>query len=257
MHLVLASQSPSRLRLLRLAGIEPEVIVSEVDEDGVAAATGFDGPAEYVQLLATAKARAVAERLSQTDDGLVAWTPADAGSAGGVLRPATGFAGGSTPAEPQNPDSAAEPDPSRGGETPGDAHARLVLGCDSAFVLDGEIHGKPHEPEIARERWRRMRGRSGTLHTGHTLIDLATGEERHAVASTELDFAEVSDAEVDWYVASGEPLEVAGAFTLDGLASAFITRIDGDPHAVVGLSLATLRRLVRELGHDWTALVGH
>jgi len=131
-----------------------------------------------------------------------------------------------------------------------------VLGSDSAFVLDGEIHGKPHTPELAAERWRRMRGRTGRLVTGHTLIDLATGEEREAVADTELDFAELNDAEIDWYVASGEPLEVAGAFTLDGLASAFITRIDGDPHAVVGLSIATLRRLILDLGHDWTELVG-
>ncbi len=199
LHLVLASQSPSRLRLLRMAGVEPEVIVSAVDEDAAAAAAGALGPAAYVQLLATAKARTVAHGLLED--------------------------------------------------------RRLVLGCDSAFVLDDTIYGKPHDPELARERWRDMRGRTGRLLTGHTLIDLATGEERHTVASTELDFADVSDAEIDWYVASGEPLEVAGAFTLDWLASAFITRIDGDPHAVVGLSLAALRRLVTELGHDWTDLV--
>jgi len=202
MRLVLASQSPSRLRLLRLAGIEPEVIVSAVDEEALAAGVGPLEPAAYVQLLATAKAEAVA----------------------GVLRAM----------------------PGRGG---------LVLGCDSAFVIDGGIHGKPHEPALARERWRAMRGRRGRLLTGHTLVDLRTGDARHGVASAELDFAEVADDEIDWYVASGEPLEVAGAFTLDGLAAPFITRIAGDPHAVVGLSLATLRRLALELGHAWTELV--
>lgn len=205
MRLVLASASPSRRRLLRIAGIEPEVVVSDVDEDALAAAAGPISAIEYVQLLATAKARAVAARLASR--------------------------------------------PTRPG-----AGAALVLGCDSAFELDGVVHGKPHRPEIAAERWRAMRGRTGILHTGHTLIDPATGRECHAVRSTALDFAAVSDAEIDWYVASGEPLPVAGAFTLDGLASAFITRIDGDPHAVVGLSIAALRELVLDLGHEWAGL---
>jgi len=211
-RLVLASASPSRLRLLRLAGIEPEVRVSDVDEDAVAAAAGPSTPAEYVQLLATAKARAVAGALRAAADGRNARLA-----------------------------------------------ATLVLGCDSAFELDGVVYGKPHEPEVAAARWRAMRGRTGVLHTGHSLIDLGSGREVEAVQSTSLDFAALSDAEIDWYVASGEPLPVAGAFTLDGLASAFITRIDGDPHSVVGVSIAALRELGRQLGHEWTEIVaaGH
>ncbi|GGD27501.1 Maf family protein [Nocardioides daphniae] len=130
----------------------------------------------------------------------------------------------------------------------------LVLGCDSVLELDGEALGKPGSAEVARERWQAMRGRSGVLHTGHALADTATGRVLTRVASTTVHFADVSDAEVDAYVATGEPLWVAGAFTLEGYAAAFISGIEGDPHNVVGVSLPVVRLMVAELGHSWTEL---
>ena len=130
----------------------------------------------------------------------------------------------------------------------------LVLGCDSVLELDGEALGKPHTPEEAVRRWQAMRGRSGVLHSGHCLIDTATGEERSATASTTVHFAEVSDDEVAAYVATGEPLHVAGAFTVDGLGGAFVTGIEGDHHNVVGVSLPLVRTLLADLGHRWTDL---
>lgn len=133
----------------------------------------------------------------------------------------------------------------------------LILGGDSAFAIDGAIHGKPHLPQVARERWLQQRGRTGVLHSGHWLIDHRKGRENAAagaVAAAAVTFAEVTDTEIDAYVASGEPLEVAGAFTIDSLGGPFITRVDGDPSTVVGLSLSTLRDLVRELGVEWTSL---
>lgn len=200
MRLVLASTSPSRLRILRMAGVEPALADPGVDEVAVAAAAGPMRPADVVQLLATAKARAVAARTS------------------------------------------------------GDA---LVLGGDSAFVHGGEVYGKPHLAEVAAQRWRAMRGTTGELLTGHWLVEVRDGRivrETGAVAGAVLRFAEVDDDEIDAYVASGEPLHVAGAFTLEGRGAAFITEVDGDPHAVVGLSVAVLRRLARELDVPWPAL---
>ena len=191
-RLILASASPARLATLRSAGIDPEVIVSGVDESGVEAAT----PAELAQRLATLKAEAVA--VDQDDP------------------------------------------------------ARLILGCDSVLELDGVAYGKPHTPDVAVERWQAMRGRSGVLHTGHRLIlgDRSVGR----TASTKVHFADLSDAEIEAYVATGEPLVVAGAFTLDGLGGAFVAGIEGDPHNVVGISLPLLRVLVGELGLAWTDL---
>ncbi|TAM71889.1 MAG: septum formation inhibitor Maf [Microbacteriaceae bacterium] len=225
MRLYLASTSPARLALLRAAGVEPVVVPSHVDEPAaVVAAEAAAGkpltPSELVQLLARAKAEAVAELLV---DG----APIDG----------------------------------------------LILGGDSAFELDGVIYGKPHRPDVARERWQQQRGRTGLLHSGHWLIDHTDpaagrpGTERRgagpaggrravgAVANASVTFAgDVTNDEIDAYVASGEPLAVAGAFTIDSLGGPFITNVDGDPSTVVGLSLSTLRRLVRELGHDWTSL---
>lgn len=128
----------------------------------------------------------------------------------------------------------------------------VVLGCDSVFELDGIPYGKPYTPEVATERWREMRGRTGILHTGHWLVDNrstedddgGTGATLGAVASTSVTFEDVGDAEIEAYVATGEPLPCAGAFTIDGRGSAFITGIDGDPHTVVGLSVNTLRALL-------------
>jgi septum formation protein len=202
--LVLASASPARLKTLRHAGVEPQVIVADVDEPAVveqyAALNGAALSAEEVALvLARAKAEVVA---ALTDDA-------------------------------------------------------LVLGCDSVLELDGEVHGKPAGPAEATERWQRMRGREGVLHTGHWLVDTrADGSAATigAVASTVVRFADISDAEIAAYVATGEPLGVAGAFTLDGLGGPFVEGVDGDPHAVVGLSLPLLRRLVAEAGVSWPDL---
>lgn len=209
-RLVLASASPARLATLRRAGLDPEVIVSDVDEDGIAAAT----PAATAEMLATMKAEAVAGRLGDTG-------------------PDTG------------PDTA-----------PDTAPRTLILGCDSLLELDGAALGKPGTPEIARDRWRAMRGRVGVLHTGHCLIGLDTGARVVATASTEVHFADVTDDEIDAYVGTGEPLWVAGAFTIDGFGGAFVERIVGDHHNVVGVSLALLRRMVGELGVAWPSLWG-
>jgi septum formation protein len=189
--LVLASASPARLATLRSAGIDPQVIVSGVDE------SRLDGlpPAELALQLAELKCAAVATR----DDA-------------------------------------------------------LVLGCDSVLELDGAALGKPASAADAIERWRAMRGRSGVLHTGHCLREAASGRVAAATASTTVHFADVSDAEIAAYVATGEPLWVAGAFTIDGLGGAFVTGIEGDHHNVVGVSLPLLRDLVAELGHEWTGL---
>ena len=130
----------------------------------------------------------------------------------------------------------------------------LVLGCDSVLDLAGEALGKPADADDAVRRWRAMRGRSGVLHTGHCLRDTATGHVAAAVGSTTVHFADVTDDEIAAYVATGEPLHVAGAFTVDGLGGAFVTGIEGDHHNVVGLSLPLLRDLVAELGHAWPDL---
>jgi septum formation protein len=192
--LVLASASPARLHTLRAAGIEPEVIVSNVDEDAVTAADA----AELCGVLARLKAEAVAATLAD--------------------RPA------------------------------------LVLGCDSVLAFDGGILGKPATRAEAKDRWRAMRGRHGVLHTGHCLIDTATGKRAAATPATIVHFADVTDAEIDAYVASGEPLRVAGAFTIDGRGSPFVTRIEGDHGTVVGLSMPVLRDLLAALGTPITTL---
>ncbi|MCL2543337.1 MAG: Maf family nucleotide pyrophosphatase [Nocardioidaceae bacterium] len=132
--------------------------------------------------------------------------------------------------------------------------AALVLGCDSVLELDGAVLGKPRDAADATARWQAMRGRSGVLHTGHCLTDTGTGTTLSASAETTVHFADVTDAEIAAYVATGEPLRVAGAFTVDGLGGGFVTRVEGDHHNVVGVSLPLLRDLVRRLGHDWTAL---
>lgn len=130
----------------------------------------------------------------------------------------------------------------------------LVLGCDSALEFGGEILGKPLEPEVAIKRWQAMRGLSGVLHSGHHLIDTSSGMGLTLVSSTTVHFANLSDDQITRYVGTGEPLQVAGAFTIDGLGGAFVERIDGDYHTVVGLSLVSLRKLVTELGHDYQSL---
>jgi septum formation protein len=133
----------------------------------------------------------------------------------------------------------------------------LVLGCDSVLELDGEVHGKPADEAEAISRWKRMRGSSGVLHTAHWLIDDrddqdgGTGATMGAVASTIVHFAKVSDDEITAYVATGEPLAVAGAFTIDGLGGPFVSGIEGDHHNVVGLSLPLLREMLGEINVAW------
>ncbi len=130
---------------------------------------------------------------------------------------------------------------------PAEDQRTLVIGCDSVLEFDGQIFGKPADSADAVRRWERMRGRSGVLHSGHCLVDVAAGRRAEAVASTTVHFAAVSDDEIATYVKTGEPLAVAGAFTIDGLGGPFVERIEGDPGTVVGLSLPLLRRLLAEL----------
>ncbi|KYH43011.1 nucleoside triphosphate pyrophosphatase [Branchiibius sp. NY16-3462-2] len=129
----------------------------------------------------------------------------------------------------------------------------LVLGCDSVLEFEGEVLGKPADAAEATARWRRMRGHSGILHTGHWLVlgDAATG----ATVSTTVHFADLDDEEIDFYVATGEPLHVAGAFTIDGLGGAFVSGIEGDHHNVIGVSLPALRELTAQLGVRWITLL--
>jgi septum formation protein len=124
----------------------------------------------------------------------------------------------------------------------------VVIGCDSLLDLDGVALGKPGSAAEAAQRWREMSGRTGTLVTGHHLINVATGEQAGAVAATAVRFGTPSPEEIDAYVASGEPLRVAGAFTLDGRGGWFVEGIDGDHGNVLGISLPLLRRLLGELG---------
>jgi nucleoside triphosphate pyrophosphatase len=132
-----------------------------------------------------------------------------------------------------------------------------VLGCDSVLELGGRVLGKPDDEDDARARWHEMRGRSGVLHTGHHLVRLPGGASRTATASTTVHFADLDDAEIAAYVGTGEPLLVAGAFTIDGLGGPYVERIEGDHHNVVGISLPLVRRLLADLGVSWSELRNH
>jgi septum formation protein len=142
----------------------------------------------------------------------------------------------------------------------------LVIGCDSVFEFDGEAHGKPYTAEVAKERMLRMSGSMGVLHTGHWLVDCrdtddsdddgpaGSGATLGSVSSAEVHFMDMSEAEIDTYIATGEPLQCAGSFTIDGYGGAFIRKVDGDPHTVVGLSISTLRGLLGQANVDVTEL---
>lgn len=209
---VLASASPSRLRILEQAGVDPLVRHPRVDEDAVHAALPAGTPhVRVVEELARAKAEDVLHREG-------AQLAEDARAAG--------------------------------------ADTLIVVGCDSMLLVDGHLEGKPHTYERALERWHRMRGRHGVLLTGHALIvaDL-TGETSYAVTFSDADtsdttvhFGAPSDSDLDVYLRTGEPLECAGAFTIESLGGWFIDRIDGDPSSVIGLSLPLLRRLLQSAG---------
>ena len=191
--IVLASQSTSRRRLLESAGLQPKIIVSNVDEE-----TDFFNamtPADMVIALAVTKAHTVREQVD---------FPA------------------------------------------------IIIGCDSTFDVDGVSFGKPGTPEIAKERALAISGRSGLLHTGHCIIDTVQGREIADRVTTKVTFSEMSDLEIDDYIASGEPLHVAGGFTLDGFGSPFIPLIEGDYTNVVGISMpffAALCSNLDTLGH--------
>ena len=136
-------------------------------------------------------------------------------------------------------------------------HGALVLGGDSALEFQGVTLGKPHLPEVAIERWKQLRGNFGVLHSGHCLIDNrdpAAPKSVSRTSSTKVFFADISDEEIAAYVTTGEPLKVAGAFTIDGIGGAFIERVEGDAHTVVGLSLGVLRGLAKELSVEYTSL---
>lgn len=130
----------------------------------------------------------------------------------------------------------------------------LIIGCDSTFEFQGKSLGKPLTPELATARCKELRGNFGLLHTGHCIIDTKQGIEISDVSTSKVFFADMTDAEIAEYVASGEPLNVAGGFTLDGLSAPFITRIEGDPSGIIGLSLPLLRRVVNSLGLSWNSI---
>ncbi|MDD7942809.1 Maf family protein [Actinomycetospora lutea] len=204
MRLVLASASPARLAVLRAAGVEPLVEVSDVDEDALLAELGEEAsPIDRVSALALAKARTVAARVA-----------------------------------------AAVPD-------------GVVVGADSMLHLDGDMVGKPGSVDAARGRWDQMAGRTVELFTGHALVEIvggAVGREVAGHARTAVAFAHPTTGELEAYLASGEPLAVAGAFTLDGRGGWFVEGIEGDPSNVVGLSLPLTRRLLGEIGVGVDAL---
>ena len=191
-RVVLASASPARLAVLRAAGIDPEVVVSGVDESRYSA----ESTAELTGVLADAKATTVASGLS----------------------------------------------------------SGIVIGCDSMLDLDGRAYGKPADTAEAEARWRKMSGKTGTLYTGHCVIDASNGKRAAAVAATTVRFGRPTDAEISAYVATREPLSMAGAFTIEGLGGWFVDSIDGDHNNVIGISLPLLREMFAGLGVSIPAL---
>ncbi len=194
-QIILASASPSRLRLLESVGITPSILVSGVNED----ASEFESlsPAELVIALAILKAHTVKDKA------------------------------------PVN---------------------SLIIGCDSTFEFEGKSLGKPVTKTKAIERCKQLSGKTGYLHTGHCLIDLRQGIELSERSTAKVQFAQMTDAEIVDYVDSDEPLNVAGGFTLDGLSAPFITKIEGDPSGIIGLSLPLLRKMIISLGYSWPEL---
>lgn len=203
-RLVLGSASSGRLGVLRSAGVDPHVVVSDVDEDAIIARMSRDAPADVVAALATAKARRVVELLD-------AATAADC----------------------------------------------VVIGCDSMLEIDGVLSGKPGTVDAARRQWQISAGRAGLLHTGHSVLrvrDGAVTAEAGRTGTTTVHFGVPSEDDLEAYLADGEPLYVAGSFTLDGLGGWFVDRIDGDPSNVIGLSLPLLRVLLADMDISVAAL---
>jgi septum formation protein len=256
---VLASASPARLRLLTAAGIDADVVLSGVDESVVEE----PAPDKLSLILARLKATAVADRLSAgaatdqltVDAGVgqrTVITAADQRTADAAADQHTA----TTAADQRTGDAVADQVMARAAaeRRRGRERRTLVLGCDSVLAFEGKALGKPADPDEATQRWRRMRGRHGVLYTGHCLVDLATDRLVEDVAGTTVHFANASDEEIAAYVATGEPLRVAGAFTIDGIGGPFIERIEGDPGTVIGLSLPLLRHLLARLDLPISAL---
>ncbi len=249
--LILASKSRPRRDLLYAAGICPTVRESHVDEiaavDQTAQERDIDpstmAAEDRVATLARAKALAVAQSFAD-----VAQTAREAEGDLQISLPLQDGYGSIAKVTPIQ-----EAINAHHGLTSATV-GPLVIGCDSMFTLDGVVYGKPHSEENARERLRAMRKNTGTLWTGHCLIDVASGRELHAVSHAQVSFGDFSDEDIEDYIATKEPLEVAGSFTLEGFGSAFIDNIQGDPSGVVGLSVPTLRGLVESLGIRWTEL---
>src|SRR5690625_2867201 len=230
-QLLLASASPARLATLQRAGVEPLVRTSSVDEEEeLRTASQRFGPlsaSEEALVLARAKAEAVAQQ-----------------------RQAEALAHErSTETLAQRRQAGGAPGAPAGDHADADFDADVViLGCDSILEFAGHSWGKPADAAQARARWLQMAGNSGVLHTGHWLIDEATGRMTGASTATEVHFAALTEAEIDAYLETEEPLNVAGAFTIDGHGGWFIERIVGDHHTVVGVSLPLLRKLLADIG---------
>lgn len=195
MRLILASASAARLAVLRAAGVDPEVVVSEVDEDAIVESMSGQHPTDVVVALAAAKAANVAIRVDHPD--------------------------------------------------------AVIVGCDSMLLVDGGLLGKPGTAAVARKHWRQLAGGTGELLTGHAVLRLTGGTQAvsaEGVECTTVRFATPTEDELDAYLATGEPLGVAGGFTIDGLGGWFVDGVDGDPSNVIGISLPLTRRLLAKVG---------
>lgn len=249
---ILASSSPVRRTVLINAGIQPLIRVSHVNERDVIVAWAHAHhqqasaiPAyQRVMILADAKADAVYKDYLAGEEALVA-----ARGEQDVVNPLIAT---TNPAHHTQMSLKKAIAADRG--LAALSNGPLLLGCDSMFELDGVAYGKPGTKERAFERLAAMSGKTGTLWTGHVLINLTTGERRHRVTSATVQFAHFTDEEMRAYCASGEPINVAGSFALEGLGGGFITSVTGDPSGIIGVSLAAVRQMAADLGVQWTDL---
>ena len=219
---LLASASPARAKVLRGAGITPKIIVPNFDEESLVGKLLEQEPKPHELVLAVARGKAEAALQEILKDPTSVFTQGDSGKA-------------------------------------------LLVACDSMLEIDGQMQGKPHTPELAFERIKAMQGRHGTLWTGHAAFSIPWGTAwrnqtkdsfayTQGAEATTIHMGRMTDDEIHAYVATGEPLEVAGSFTIDGLGGAFIDSIDGDPHSVIGISLPLLRDMSEMLGIFWPDL---
>ena len=288
--LILASQSPARRSVLAAAGVIPVIHVSEVDEPAAlhnaANAKGISveqmSAEERVSILAQAKAFAVyeswklvADTAASASGDLVVGYPLEAEAESENAESEYSETASSALADDSHSDVTHNVDTAQTRDFSGvkvptktfdihdfahmnescnDCNSVLIVGCDSMFLLDGECYGKPHTPEVAAARIKQMSGKTGELFTGHCLIDAKSGKTVCKVSRASVTFAHMSDEEIRAYVETGEPLEVAGSFTLEGFGGAFIEGIQGDPHGVLGISLPILRQMVCDLGYAWPDL---